>query len=324
MWNRKYSILLLLTIILLVLWASGLISLWIKGISYIANNTEKFTDRNSSVLAGSYAITIDLNDLQSNLEKELYNDGSNRIYVSWLKTSDSPHFGGYQIGFRSSGNYSLSKAMLVSGIKHATLNNNSFYSCMSAKMTAEYRGEIYNCQEAGESGLNYKDGDDFWFYIFPNESYQSGEVSLNEKGMVLLCVRNLYKNVWTKADSQQANSPTLKKKGITMLATPEICSPAARKLSLKISNHQSAEASTGMDYTIEYLNGTVWTEIPLQFAVNDLKIILLPDASRKIDIYLYPEQYQYKAGQYRICKTVSTAEKEYKVYAPFTIRQLVK
>jgi hypothetical protein len=51
---------------------------------------------------------------------------------------------------------------------------------MIAKMTAEYKNEIYTSSVFGVSGLNYKDGNDFSFYFFPNESYEEKEISLNE------------------------------------------------------------------------------------------------------------------------------------------------
>ncbi|MCT4544474.1 MAG: hypothetical protein N4A63_13085 [Vallitalea sp.] len=61
---------------LLTLWLTGLIGLWTEGISYIANNTKKFSDEKGYILKGEYLISIDLSDLDSNIGKELYNDGT--------------------------------------------------------------------------------------------------------------------------------------------------------------------------------------------------------------------------------------------------------
>ena len=69
---------------------------------------------------------------------------------------------------------------------------------MSAKMTAKYKDNIYNSSVLGTSGLNYKDGDEFAFYIFPSEAYDKEDVSLDEDGIVKLSIKNLYKNIWTK------------------------------------------------------------------------------------------------------------------------------
>lgn len=188
-----------LAVIFLTLWSTGLLGLWKNGMAYIANNTKEFSDREGHVVPGNYSVSINLSDLESNLGKELYNDGTHRIYLSHLDNTGDINAGGYRIGFRSSGQYSLTGATLVSGVHHATVDNNSFTMNMSAKMTAEYRGKVYQCSEFGTSGLNYKDGDDFSFYIFPTQAYESKEISLNEKGVVNLTVTNLYENVWIKA-----------------------------------------------------------------------------------------------------------------------------
>lgn len=188
----------IIALILFTLWFTGLIELWTGGIASIANNTKEFTDINGHVIQGEYSVSIDLDDLQSNVGKELYNDGDHKIYVSWIDNTGNSNSGGYRIGFRACGQYSLTNATLISGVYHATVDENSFTYDMSAKMTAKYNDKVYNSGVFGTSGLNYKDGDDFAFYIFPNESYEKGEISLNEKGKVYLTVTNLYKNVWTK------------------------------------------------------------------------------------------------------------------------------
>ena len=197
---KKQSFILIpvIAIIVLILWVTGLIGIWTHGMSYIANNTKDFTDTKGHILEGEYSISIDLSNLESNIGKDLYNDGTHRIYVSRIDNTGSVNTGGYRIGFRSDGIYSLNSASLISGVHHATVNGNSFTIEMSAKMMAKYNEKVYNCSEFGTSGLNYKNGDDFAFYIFHNEAYEKGEVSLNETGVVELTVSELYKNIWSK------------------------------------------------------------------------------------------------------------------------------
>jgi hypothetical protein len=187
-----------LVLVLLAIWITGYGGLWLHGISYIANNTKEYTDKNGYTLPGKFSVSIDLSNLQINIGKEIYNNGTNKIYVSTVRNTGSSNSGGYVIGFRACGQYSLTNATLVSGVHHETVNGNSFTSYMSAKMTASYNNKIYNCSEFGTSGLNYRDGDDFAFYIFPGEAYEKEEVSLNEKGAVELTVTNLYINIWSK------------------------------------------------------------------------------------------------------------------------------
>jgi hypothetical protein len=185
-------------VIFLVIWRIGLIGLWTEGLAYIVNNTAEFTDREGHIVHGEYSIPIDLSNLESNIGKELYNDGTYRIYVSWIDNTGSINTGGYRIGFRSSGQYSLTEASLISGGHHATVDGNSFTTTMISKMKAEYNSKNYTSSVFGVSGLNYKDGDDFAFYIFPNDTYEKQEISLNESGIVQLTVTGLYKNIWSK------------------------------------------------------------------------------------------------------------------------------
>ena len=126
-------------IIVLVCWWIGLFSIWISGISSIANNTNKFTHITGHVVEGAYSIDIDLSNLQSALNKEIYNDGIHKIYVFYLDNTGNSDTGGFRIGFRSSGSYSLTGATLISGVHHETVNENAFTYNMSAKMTAEYK-----------------------------------------------------------------------------------------------------------------------------------------------------------------------------------------
>ncbi|QMV40040.1 hypothetical protein [Cohnella cholangitidis] len=197
---RKWIALLTLVVALLItaLWQTGWMGLWKEGMAYIANDTKDFTDKSGYVIHGEYSVTIDLSDLASNVGKELYNDGDHKIYVAWVQNSGSANSGGYEIGFRSCGPYSLSGATLISGVHHQALGPQMFTSRNVAQMTAEYKGKSYNGSEAGHGGLNYKNGDDFSFYIFPSDAYADNEVTVNESGQVRIAISNLYKNVWSK------------------------------------------------------------------------------------------------------------------------------
>jgi hypothetical protein len=184
-------------VILLVFWLSGLTGLWMDGLRYIVTNTNEYKYEKGHLVDGEYTVDIDLSDLQSNIGKELYNDGTHKIYVSWVNV-DSVNSGGYNIGFRSSGHYSLTGASLISGIHHTFVNESSFSSEVTAKMTSKYNDEIYHNSLYSSSGINFKDGDEFGFYIFSNRAYDTNEISLDEKGVVEVTVTHLYKNMWSK------------------------------------------------------------------------------------------------------------------------------
>ena len=184
--------------ILLVFWLTGLMGLWIDGMRYVVSNTNKYNYEEGQMLDGEYTVSIDLSDLQSNTGKELYNDGTHKIYVSWVNNSGKKNTGAYEIGFRSSGHYSLTGASLVTGIQHSMINESSFTSEVTAKMTSKYNGEIYDNSYSSSSGINFKDGDEFSFYLFPHSAYDTNEISLDEKGVVEVTVTNLYKNMWSE------------------------------------------------------------------------------------------------------------------------------
>ncbi|MBB4823692.1 hypothetical protein HNO89_000912 [Sporosarcina luteola] len=185
---------LILGTLLAVLWSTGWIGLWIKGIVYSTENAKW----SGHILNEDYSIAIDLANLQNNIGKELYNDGTHKIYVSNVDKSGDINTGGYRIMFRSVGEYSLNEASLISGIHHAKLDVDSFTYEMSAKMAAEYKGHSFDSSVYGIGGLNYRNGDAFGFYIFPTSAYEAEEVTLNESGIVHLTVTNLCKNTWRK------------------------------------------------------------------------------------------------------------------------------
>ncbi|MDQ0878283.1 hypothetical protein QFZ77_006942 [Paenibacillus sp. V4I3] len=188
-----YITLLFIAVTVAILWSSGLFSLWFGGMAILANNTVEFTDKNGHQLDGRYSLEVDLSDLESNIGKEIYNDGEHRIYVSWLKVT---HNGGFDIGFRSSGQYSLSGATLISALHHETINIHSFTTSSTTILTAEYNGKTYNAQLTGQCGLNYKDGDCFSFTFFLREL--PNEDNIKDVGIVNLTIVDLYKNIWIK------------------------------------------------------------------------------------------------------------------------------
>ncbi len=192
------GVLIFLAVFAVIIINSGLLGLWSKGIASIANNISEYTTSSGEPLQGEYSVTIDLSDLEGNIGKVLYSDKTHKIYVSWLDNTQGKGPGEYRILFRSQGEYSLKGASLISGIQHATVDDNAFTQILTAKMTAQYKGKTYTSREFSTSGLNYKDGDEFGFYIFPQEAYEQKEVTFNETGEVVLTISNLYSNVWNR------------------------------------------------------------------------------------------------------------------------------
>ncbi|CAI6087052.1 hypothetical protein [Cohnella sp. JJ-181] len=173
--------------------SSGLYGLLSNGMASIANQTEKFTDQDGHLIDGRYSFQVDLSDFESNIGKEIYRDGDHRIYVSWLQRAQN---GGYDIGFRSSGPYSLSGATLISGLHHKMVNDHSFSTIPTAKLTVKYKEKQYTGQTSGQCGLNYKDGDCFSFSFFLSD--EPIEEYVTDAGIVEITIADLYKNIWRK------------------------------------------------------------------------------------------------------------------------------
>ncbi|RTE11593.1 hypothetical protein [Paenibacillus whitsoniae] len=181
-------------ITVIVLWATGLFGLWSCGMSFIANNTKDFTDKNGHFVEGKYSLKVNLSDLENNIGEEIYNDGDHRIFVSWFQRT---HENGYEIEFRSSGKYSLAAASLISGVRHETNSDNSFTMITTAKMTVDYEGKTYIANATGQCGLNYKDGDCFSFIFFLDDEQHENN-PIEHAGIVELIIADLYKNIWRK------------------------------------------------------------------------------------------------------------------------------
>lgn len=186
-----YIVIPLISVMVIALWSSGLFGIWTVGMADIANNTKDFS-KTGELIGGEYSMKLDLSDFESNLGKEIYNDGEHRIYVSWLQKTNR---GGYDIGFRSSGIYSLSGASLISGQNFKNINNHSFTRSTTAKLTVEFDDKIYNAVPTGGCGINYKDGDCFSFGFYLSD--KANENNLEDLG-IKLTVTDLYNNVWRK------------------------------------------------------------------------------------------------------------------------------
>lgn len=178
-------------------WTSGVITILKKGMAGVAYNTKKYYFLHHEI-DGSFSLEIDLSDPDSNTGKELYNDDGHKIIVERVYQGGL-NTGGYIIVFRSKGKYSPAGGSLVSGIKHEYKHtNHGFSSEIFASMTAEYRGKVYQSFRCGQSGIIYKDGDTFSFYLFPREAYDKQEITLNESGIAVIHIRHLCKTIWTK------------------------------------------------------------------------------------------------------------------------------
>ena len=192
-------------IILCMLLFSTVLGIWIHtsgyavlqngGLAYLQNSQDKY-DLMHQTDANAYTMEIDLNDLESNIGKRLWEDGEQYMEVV-LVDGNEQKYGGYRIFFQSHGMYDLSGGRLNSGIKHIRLGENSNTSELTAKLIATYNGVSYEANRQGQTGLNWHDGDMFGFYLFPDEAYDEG-VPLENAGKVTITLYNLTEHTWTR------------------------------------------------------------------------------------------------------------------------------
>lgn len=177
--------------IVLILWASGYLGLWFSGITYIAADDENFS-RHAEPIDGEFTIRINLSDLESNEGEVLYDDGEHLVHIDEVFVQNETN---YQVSFRTLGNYSLLGATLVSGVEHrdGPMGFNRIYQ---ATGRATYRGMTYSLTPSGTTGLNYRDGGSFGFYLFPLD--REIVIDLETDAFIDVTISNLYMNSWTK------------------------------------------------------------------------------------------------------------------------------
>lgn len=177
--------------IVFTLWISGLLNLWINGINVIADDVEGY-QLHSYPVDGEYSLKLDLSDFESNEGKVLYDDGENQIYVEKVLVNGNSD---YEVSFRSSGTYSLRGATLVSGNEHERVENGFTYD-NQVNATATYQGSTFKIYSSGSSGLNYKDGDSFAFYLVPHD--KEVEVDIEKDSIIEVKLSNLYMHNWER------------------------------------------------------------------------------------------------------------------------------
>ncbi|GGA72791.1 hypothetical protein [Ornithinibacillus halotolerans] len=166
-----------------------IITLWSQGIGKVGNDSEKYYYSTFPV-EGVYDVEIDLGNIESNKGKVLYEENGLEIQVSDVVVKESSES---IIYFRAIGHANLNGAMLVSGLEHT---ENSTDAKFNAKANIEYEGATFELEPNSYSALEYKDGDEFSFYLFP----QDIELDVEEVLTVTVSVSNLQLNWWMMKD----------------------------------------------------------------------------------------------------------------------------
>jgi len=108
--------------------------------------------------------------------------------------------------------------------------------------------------------------------------------------------------------------------GFKIVASPNTYRKPLSKINVNISNdNDTGEGVSGEYFFIEYLNSGKWETVPLNYSHNSIGYPVEAGKSRNIEVNLQPETYDYKAGSYRVYKTVSYNGKSYVLIAGFII-----
>ncbi|MBX0358572.1 hypothetical protein [Halobacillus sp. Nhm2S1] len=161
-----------------------------KGISYVTRNMNDFYHK-TFPLEGEYTVEINVDDLESNEGKVLFEDSENQIHVTKVTRSDS----GYEVIFSSNGSYDADGATLVSGLEHAR-SNNGLTSHFKAKAEAMYNGKTIEGSPSGSSGFDNQDGDQFGFHLpIPKHTKK---INGKEEPTIKVMVTHLQVNIWAR------------------------------------------------------------------------------------------------------------------------------
>lgn len=190
--KKKHIMILITMLVIILLFFLYYDFLLIKtmGIKYISRNNDYVLSH--STISNSYTINLDLNNLEANKNKVIYDDTISKIYIKEIQKI--PGVDNYRVFFVTEGTYSVDGATLVSGLKHLKKNSNEYKVVMNAEINILYNKIKYNSTVSGISPLGYAGGDYFEFYLFPVDA--KIDLIYNEKAV--LSVNNLTVNTWLK------------------------------------------------------------------------------------------------------------------------------
>ncbi len=127
---------------------------------------------------------------------------------------------------------------------------------------------------------------------------------------------------FTSCKNIQANNTQNNKEeytGMKVIADKNTYHVGTEVISFKLENESNIKVETGEWYEIkEYKNG-VWNTVPLDFGINFILLCINPKESMSFDIRLYPSQYNYNEGKYKVIKEIEVGGKMYEVEFEFEL-----
>ncbi len=164
---------------------------WQGGLAYINYESNDYMGK-YSLDESVYTVEIDLDDLDSNTGKRIYENGDCYIEVGLVHNAH-PTNGGYRIIFSSYGVSDFVDGNIVSGVSHRKSQSD-----LTATMEVVYNGITYATSTCGYGGLQETNTDTFGFYVFPTEVYDNNLIPAEHIGTVTVKLTNLTVNEWRR------------------------------------------------------------------------------------------------------------------------------
>lgn len=181
-----------------VLWENGTIGVGLRGMAFLMEDSGYTIhyDRFDRTIEAE----LDLVNLERNAGKVVYDDGEHRIVLTQVRMEPD---GGYNAFFRNYGRFNPRGGTLVSPTRQVMTEQRYYTSESIGKMRVAVAGIPYESRVSASSGLNYKDGDEFGFHLFPTETYMNGTFLLEAPirdagGKVTIQLYDLVRTTWSR------------------------------------------------------------------------------------------------------------------------------
>lgn len=185
-------------LIFFTLWQNDTIGVYQKGMAFFIEDSSYTINYEALDLIAE--TDIDLYNLNNNAGKIIYNDGKCKIEITMIKKEAD---GKYNAFFRTYGSYNRLGGSLISPTKQLMTEERNYKEDFVGKMQVVVNDKIYESYYSASSGINYKDGDEFGFYLFPLEYYKNDKLLLEDNiakqnGIVHVRLYNLVRTTWSR------------------------------------------------------------------------------------------------------------------------------
>lgn len=194
------SFVIIIALFVIILHGNGMLGTWTGGLQYQLGYPVYRASYEDA--AGAYSVELDLWDLDSNVGKVLYEDSTGCRITVWKV--DEMRDGIYRVWFRSHGVCRRNGSQLVSGTVPYQTGSASWTDKGLPWAAASAGGLERDCPVAGMSGLNWKDGNEFGFYLTsgngPSDRFfsaadidrQDGKITVTVSGLTRLSTERMW------------------------------------------------------------------------------------------------------------------------------------